>query len=357
MRGADDNSSGLFSYLSPESRVRPDHPLRQIRALTDAAFAELSPQFDRLYSQIGRPSIPPEQLLRALLVQTLYTIRSERLLMEEIDYSILFRWFVGLGLDEPIWSPSSFSKNRDRLLEGDVAAAFFDVVRNQAAAAGLLSDEHFTVDGTQLEAWASLKSFTRRDIGRREPPDDPGNPDVDFRGERRSNATHASTTDPDAQLYKKADGQKSVMAYLGHVLMENRHGLIVNACATAATGTAERDAAEIMLLAGRRPRTLGADKNYDVASFVTRLRAAGITPHVAQKRQYTAIDARTTRHPSYHRSQRKRKLVEQAFGWMKTVGLMRKLRHRGGELVDWMFTFTATAYNLVRLRTLGAAGW
>jgi transposase len=354
MRGNDDDTSGLFSYLSPESRVRADHPLRKIRALTDAAFAELSPQFDRLYSRIGRPSIPPEQLLRALLVQTLYTIRSERLLMEEIDYSILFRWFVGLGLDEPIWSPTTFSKNRDRLLEGDVAAAFFDVVRNQAAAAGLLSDEHFTVDGTQLEAWASLKSFTRRDAARREPPDDPGNPDVDFRGERRSNATHASTTDPDAQLYKKADGQKSVLAYLGHVLMENRHGLIVNACATAATGTAERDAAAIMLRAGRRPRTLGADKNYDVASFVATLRAAGITPHVAQKRRYTAIDARTTRHRGYHRSQRKRKLVEQAFGWMKSVGLMRKLRHRGGELVDWMFTFTATAYNLVRLRTLGA---
>ena len=357
MRGTDDNSSGLFSYLSPESRVRPDHPLRQIRALTDAAFAERSPQFDRLYSQIGRPSIPPEQRLRALLVQTRYTIRSERLLMEEIDSRILVRWFVGWGLDEPIWSSSSFSKNRDRLLEGDVAAAFFDVVRTQAAVAGLLSDAHFTVDGTQLEAWASLQSFTRRDTGRREPPDDPGNPDVDFRGERRSNATHASTTNPDAPLYKKADGQTSVMADLGHLLMENRHGLIVNACATAATGTAERDAAAIMLLAGRRPRPLGADKNYDVASFVTTLRAAGITPHVAQKRQYTAIDARTTRHAGYHRRQRKRKLVEQAFGWMKTVGLMRTLRHRGGELVDWMFTFTATAYNLVRLRTLGATGW
>jgi transposase len=357
MRGTDDDTTGLFSYLSPESRVRPDHPLRTIRALTDAAFAELSPHFDRLYSRIGRPSIPPAQLLRALLVQTLYTIGSERLLMEEIDYSILFRWFVGLGLDEPIWSPTTFSNNRDRLLEGDVAAAFFDVVRNQAAAAGLLSDEHFTVDGTQLEAWASLKSFTHRDAGPPEPPDDPGNPTVNFRGERRSNTTHVSTTDPDAQLYKKADGQKSVLAYLGHVLMENRHGLIVNACATAATGTAEREAAAIMLTAGRPPRTLGADKNYDVASFVTSVRVAGTTPHVAQKAQYTAIDGRTTRHRGYDRSQRKRKLVEQAFGWMKTVGLMRKLRHRGGALVDWMFTFTATAYNLVRLRTLGAASW
>lgn len=355
MRGSHDETSHLFSYLSPDSRVRPDHPLRQIRALTDAAFAALSPQFDQVYSSMGRPSIPPEQLLRALLVQTLYSIRSERLLMEEIDYSILFRWFVGLGLDEPMWSHSTFSKNRERLLAGNVAAAFFDAVRGQAAAAGLLSDEHFTVDGTQLEAWASLKSFKRRDAESSEPPDDPGNPTVDFRGERRSNATHASTTDPDAQLYKKADGQKSVLAYLGHVLMENRHGLIVNACVTAATGTAEREAAAIMLAVERRPQTLGADKNYDVASFVATLRTGGITPHVAQKTQYTAIDRRTTRHPGYVVSQQKRKLVEQAFGWMKTVGLLRKLRHRGGELVDWIFTFTATAYNLVRLRTLAMA--
>ena len=357
MRGADDDTSQLFSYLSPESRVQADHPLRKMRTLTDAAFAQLSPQFDRLYSQIGRPSIPPEQLLRALLVQTLYTIRSERLLMEEIDYSILFRWFVGLGLDEPIWSPTTFSKNRDRLLAGDVAAAFFDAVRQQAAAAGLLSDEHFTVDGTQLEAWASLKSFKRRDAGPSEPPDDPGNPTVDFRGERRSNATHASTTDPDAQLYKKSVGQKSVLAYLGHLLMENRHGLIANAYVTAATGTAEREAALTMLAVEPRARTVAGDKHYDAASFVAAARADGITPHVAQRiPSYTAIDRRTTRHPGYAISQRKRKLVEQAFGWMKTVGLMRKLRHRGGELVDWMFTFTATAYNLVRLRTLGVAG-
>lgn len=356
MRGADDQTSPLFSYLSPETRVRSDHPLRAIRRLTDAVFAELSPRFDELYSVLGRPSIPPEQLLRALLLQTLYTVRSERLLMEEIDYSILFRWFVGLSLDEPIWSPTTFTKNRDRLLEGDVAAVFFDAVVARAQTAGLLSDEHFTVDGTQLEAWASLKSFKRRGAKPSGPPDDPGNPTVDFRGEARSNATHESTTDPDAQLYKKADGQKSVMAYLGHLLMENRHGLIVNACATAATGTAEREAAQMMLPPGRRRRTLGGDKNYDVASFVGGVRAAGFTPHVAQKVQYTALDARTTRHPGYAISQRKRKLVEQAFGWMKTVGLLRKLRHRGGELVDWIFTFTAAAYNLIRLRTLlGAA--
>jgi len=356
MRGADDQTSELFSFVSPEARVRHDHPLRAMRQLTDAALAELEPRFRRLYAAIGRPSIPPEQLLRALLVQTLYSIRSERLLMEEIDYSVLFRWFIGLSMDAPVWSPSTFSKNRDRLLEGDIAAAFFDAVRGQAAAAGLLSDEHFTVDGTQLEAWASLKSFTRRDAGPSEPPDDPGNPTVDFRGERRTNATHASTTDPDAQLYKKADGQKSVLAYLGHVLMENRHGLLVNACVTAATGTAEREAAALMVAVERRPRTLGADKSYDVASFVETLRAQGITPHVAQKARATAIDGRTTRHPGYALSQRKRKLVEQAFGWMKTVGLLRKLRHRGAERVDWTFTFTAAAYNLVRLRTLGAAG-
>lgn len=354
MRGNHDETSRLFSYLSPETRVRPDHPLRAMRRLADAAFVELSPRFDQMYSSIGRPSIPPEQLLRALLIQTLYSIRSERLLIEAIDYSILFRWFVGVGLDEPIWSHSTFSKNRERLLAGDVAAAFFDAVRGQAGSAGLLSDEHFTVDGTQLEAWASLKSFTRRDAARREPPDDPGNPTVDFRGERRSNDTHASTTDPDARLYKKADGQKSVLAYLGHVLMENRHGLIVNACATAATGTAEREAAALMVGLERTPCTLGADKNYDVASFVTAMRAYGVTPHVAQKAQYTAIDGRTTRHPGYTISQRKRKLVEQVFGWMKTVGLLRKLRHRGGQRVDWIFTFTAAVYNLVRLRTLVA---
>jgi transposase len=343
----------LFSYLSPEQRVRPDHPLRPIRQLADAVLAELSPRFARLYSDIGRPSIPPEQLLRALLVQVLYSVRSERLLMEEIDYSILFRWFVGLSLDEPIWSPTTFTKNRDRLLQGDIASAFFDAVVARAEAAGLLSNEHFTVDGTQLEAWASLKSFRPRDEVRREPPDDPGNPTVNFRGERRSNATHVSRTDPDAQLYKKADGQKSVLAYLGHVLLDNRHGLVVNVCATAATGTAEREAAVLMLSAGgRRRRTVGADKNFDVASFVAAVRALGVTPHVAQKAQYTAIDGRTTGRAGYAVSQRKRKLVEQVFGWMKTVGLLRKLRHRGGELVDWIMTFTAAAYNLVRLRTL-----
>jgi transposase len=355
MRGRDERTGSMFSYVSPEARVPVDHPLRSIRQITDRALARLSPTFDRLYVTFGRPSVPPEQLLRALLLQVLYSIRSERLLMEQLDYNILFRWFVGLSLDDPVWDPTTFTKNRDRLLRGDVAAAFFDAVVLHADSKRLLSDEHFTVDGTQLEAWASLKSFKRRDAPPSEPPDDPGNPTVNFRGETRSNATHRSTTDPDAQLHKKADGQKSVMAYLGHLLMENRHGLIVNACATAATGTAEREAAEVMLPRGRHRRTLGADKNYDVASFVGVVRAAGITPHVARKVKYSALDARTTRHPGYEISQRKRKLVEQAFGWMKTVGLLRKLRHRGGELVDWIFTFTAAAYNVLRLRTLLAA--
>jgi transposase len=341
----------MFSYLSPEARVRQDHPLRAIRRLTDDVFTRLSPRFARLYSDMGRPSIPPEQLLRALLLQSLYTIRSERLLMEEIDYSILFRWFIGLSLDEPIWSPTTFSKNRDRLLEGDIAAAFFDAVRAQAEAAGLLSDEHFTVDGTMLEAWASLKSFQRKAAGPSDPPDDPGNPTINFHGETRKNDTHASTTDPDAQLYRKGKGKEAKLAYLGHVLLDNRHGLVANVCATAATGTAERDAAVVLLTAEARAKTVGGDKNFDVASFVAAVRELDITPHVAQK-AHSAIDARTTRHAGYEVSQRKRKLIEQVFGWMKTVGGLRKLRHRGGALVDWVLTFTAAAYNLVRMRTL-----
>ena len=351
MRGPDEQTHDMFSYLSPEARVRPDHPLRAIRRMTDEVFKRLSPRFARLYSEMGRPSIPPEQLLRALLLQSLYTIRSERLLMEEIDYSILFRWFIGLSLDEPIWSPTTFSKNRDRLLEGDIAAAFFDAVRAEAEAAGLLSDEHFTVDGTMLEAWASLKSFQRKDVGPSAPPDDPGNPTVNFHGETRKNDTHASTTDPDAQLFRKGKGKEAKLAYLGHVLLDNRHGLVANVCATAATGTAERDAAVVLLTAEDHAKTVGGDKNFDVASFVAAVRELDVTPHVAQK-AHSAIDARTTRHAGYEVSQRKRKLIEQVFGWMKTVGGLRKLRHRGGALVDWVLTFTAAAYNLVRMRTL-----
>jgi transposase len=344
----------MFSYVSPEARVRPDHPLRPIRAMTDRVFARLSPRFSKMYSDIGRPSIPPEQLLRALLIQALYTIRSERLLMEEIEYSVLYRWFIGLGMDEPVWDPTVFTKNRDRLLRSDVAAAFFDAVRDEAREAGLLSDEHFTVDGTMLEAWASLKSFQKKDAPSG-PPDDPGNPTVNFHGETRKNDTHQSTTDPDAMLYRKGKGREAKLAYLGHVVLDNRFGLVANVCATAATGTAEREAALQLLEPLGLHGTVGGDKNFDVASFVEEARALGFTPHVAQKVRYSAIDGRTTRHGGYAISQRKRKLIEQVFGWMKTVGGLRKLRHRGGELVDWTVTFTAAAYNLVRIRNLARA--
>jgi transposase len=353
MRGPDDQTSGMFSYLSPEQRVRPDHPLRAIRRMTDQVLATLSPRFTKMYSDIGRPSIPPEQLLRALLIQSLYTVRSERLLMEEIDYSVLYRWFVGLSMDDPIWSPTTFSKNRDRLLASDVAGAFFDGVLVQARAAGLLSDEHFTVDGTLLEAWASLKSFRRTKEEPTGPPDDPGNPTVNFHGESRRNDTHQSTTDPDAQLARKGQGKEAKLSYAGHILLDNRHGLVANVCTTAATGTAERDAAHLLLDASAPPgSTVGGDKGFDVASFVASVRALAITAHVAQKINGSAIDGRTTRHAGYAISQQKRKLIEQVFGWMKTVGGLRKLRHRGGALVDWIVTFTAAAYNLIRLRTL-----
>jgi transposase len=320
--------------------------------MTDEVLTTLSPRFDRMYSDMGRPSIPPEQLLRALLLQSLYTIRSERLLMEEIDYSILFRWFIGLGMDDEIWSPTTFSKNRDRLLEGDVAAAFFDAVVDQARQAGLLSDEHFTVDGTLLEAWASLKSFRPKDTEPTEPPDDPGNPTINFHGESRRNDTHQSTTDPDALLARKGNGREAKLSYAGHVLLDNRYGLVANVCVTAATGTAEREAALVLLDEAPQAVTVGGDKGFDVPRFVSDVRARGVTPHLAQKVKGSAIDGRTTRHEGYAISQQRRKLIEQVFGWMKTIGGLRKLRHCGGELVDWIVTFTAAAYNLVRLRTL-----
>ena len=321
----------------------------------DEALQTMSRRFASLYATTGRPSIPPEQLLRALLLQVLYTVRSERLLMEELNDNLLFRWFVGLNMDDPVWHPTTFTKNRDRLLSGDVAAAFFDAVQAHARAAGLLSDEHFTGDGTQLEAWASLKSFRCVDAAESDPPEDPGNPTVNFHGERRRNDTHQSTTDPEAMLHRKGKGKEAKLAYLGHVLLDNRQGLVANVCATHATGTAERDAAVLLLEASASPgSTVGADKGYDVARFVADVRVQDVTPHVAQKVRGSAIDGRTTRHAGYHVSQRKRKLVEQVFGWMKTVGGLRKLRHRGIALVDWQLTFAATAYNLVRLRNLEA---
>lgn len=355
MRGADDQPGSMFSYVSLEERVPPDHPLRAIRRITDRALARLSPQFGALYVNFGRPSIPPEQLLRALLLQALYTIRSERQLIEQIEYNLLFRWFVGLGMDDAVWAPTTFTKNRDRLLDGDIAAAFFDAVLIHADTERLLSDEHFTVDGTLLEAWASQKSFRPRDD---EPTPGGGNPTVNFRGEPRRNATHQSTTDPDARLYKKGHGQQARLGYLGHVLMEHRSGLIVQATVTPADGHGERDAALMMLAdrPGAQRITVAADKAYDTRDFIADLRAMRVTPHIAQfpktLRRGSAIDGRTTRHAGYAVSQRKRKLVEQGFGWMKTVGGLRKLRHRGGRLVTWIFTFTAAAYNIVRMRRL-----
>src|SRR5262245_47015646 len=356
MRGPDDRSDFLFSYVSPEHRVPADHPLRPIRKMTDTALDHLADRFALMYSDMGRPSIPPEQLLRALLLQHLYSIRSERLLIEQLDYNLLFRWFIGLGMDQPIWDHSTFSKNRDCLLAGDVATAFFDAVLAEARAHRLLSDEHFTVDGTLLEAWASKKSFRPKDKPPSDPPpDDPGNPTVDFRGQSRRNDTHASTTDPDARLYKKGVGRPAQLAYFGHVLMENRSGLLVDTRVTPADGYGERDAAWMMLAARSGGRvTLGGDKGYDFPAFVAELRRMNITPHVAQNTAHrrSAIDARTTRHPGYAISQRIRKRVEEAFGWMKTIGLLRKLRHRGGPTVDWIFRFAAAAYNLIRIRNL-----
>jgi transposase len=355
MRGSDERSDFLFSYVSPEQRVPADHPMRPIRRLVDAALGRLSPRFDAMYKDFGRPSIPPEQLLRALLLQVLYTVRSERLLIEQLEYNLLFRWFVGLGMDEPIWDHSTFSKNRDRLLRGDIADAFFAEVLGEARAHGLLSDEHFTVDGTLLEAWASQKSFRPKDEDPPPPPGDPKNPAVNFRGERRKNDTHASTTDPDARLYRKGDGQPARLVYMGHVLMENRSGLVVDTAVTPADGYGERHAALTMVEAVPGDRvTLGGDKAYDDAWFVGELRHMRVTPHIAQntKNRRSAIDGRTTGHPGYAISQRKRKRVEEIFGWMKTVGLLRKLRHRGGGRVTWIFRFTAAAFNLVRIRNL-----
>lgn len=358
MRGTDHQQSHIFSYLSPEQRVRQDHPLRAIRAMVDEVLRSLSPQFDRMYASEGRPSIAPEKLLRAQLLQMLYSIRSERLLMEEIDYSMLFRWFVGLNLDEEVWDATTFTKNRDRLLEAEVAKRFLRRVVEQARQKGLTSDEHFTVDGTLLEAWASVKSFRPKD-GQQRPPDDPGNPTVNFRGERRSNETHESKTDPEAKLARKGDGKEAKLSYSGNLLVENRNGLIVNAMAWEASGTAERDTALLMLeqVPGDRRVTVGGDKGFDTKEFVRECRHMNVTPHVAQNHGRSggsALDGRKARYESYRISQRKRKRVEECFGWLKMVALLRKVRHRGLGKVDWLFTFACAAYNLVRIRSLMA---
>jgi transposase len=356
MRGSDYQQADMYSYISPEQRVRANHPLRTIRAMADEALQNMSERFDAMYAKTGRPSIPPEKLLRAQLIQMLYSVRSERLLMEEIDYSMLFRWFVGMNLDEPVWDVTVFTKNRNRLLEGDVAREFLREVVAQAQAQGLTSDEHFTVDGTLVEAWASLKSFQRKDDKKR-PPDDPRNPTVNFHGESRSNETHASTTDADALLARKGNGKEAKLSYNGNLLTENRNGLIVNTELFQANGTAERDAALIMLeqIPGTRRVTVGADKGYDTKDFIAECRNLNVTPQVAQNLKRnggSAVDGRTTRHDGYAISQKKRKRIEECFGWLKTIALMRKVRHRGVEKVGWVFTFAAAAYNLVRMRNL-----
>jgi transposase len=363
MRGEDIQQHDLFSYGSLEERVPADHPLRPIRAMVDEALKWLDGRFEEIYGEDGRRSIPPERLLRALLLQMLYSVRSERMLMEQLEYNLLFRWFVGLSANEPVWHPTVFTKNRDRLLEGAVAEEFFSLIVGQARRGKLLSDDHFTVDGTLIEAWAGQKSLRRKSSGHDPlnppPPDRGSNPTVNWHREKRSNQTHESLTDPIARLYKKTRGSEARLGYLGHVLAENRNGLVVDVRLTQASGTAERAAAIEMLgyKAATKQVTLGADRGYDTRGFVAATRELQVTPHVAQndRRRRSAIDERTTRHEGYAISQRKRKRVEEVFGWIKTVALQRKTRFRGLERVGWMFTFAAAAYNLVRMRNLQAA--
>jgi len=364
MRGEDIQQSELFSYGSLEDRVPASHPLRSIRLMVDEALKQMNGRFDEIYGDEGRPSIPPERLIRALVLQLLYSVRSERMLMEQLEYNLLFRWFVGLSANESIWHPTVFTKNRDRLLKGAVSEEFFTLIVGQARERKLLSDEHFTVDGTLIEAWAGQKSFRRKDKeGNKNgdplnpPPADPGsNPTVNWHKEKRTNDTHESLTDPMARLYKKTRGSEARLGYLGHVVTENRNGLVVDVRMTQATGTAEREAALAMV--GNKPEgkrvTLGGDRGYDTKAFVAACRDKKITPHVAQNdtNRRSAIDGRTTHHDGYGVSQRKRKRVEEVFGWMKTVALQRKTRFRGLDRVGWMFTFAAAAYNLVRMRNL-----
>jgi transposase len=363
MRGQDIQQSELFSYGSLEERVPANHPLRPIRGMVDEALQGMSGRFDEIYPEEGRRSIPPERLLRALLLQLLYSVRSERMLMEQLEYNLLFRWFVGLSANEPVWHPTVFTKNRDRLLEGAVAEEFFTLIVEQARRRKLLSDEHFTVDGTLIEAWAGQKSFRRKDKDQdplNPPPvDRSGNPTVNWHKEKRSNQTHESRTDPMARLYKKTRGAEARLGYLGHVITENRNGLVVDARLTQASGTAERETA--LRMVENKPAwkrvTLGGDRGYDTRGFVEASRQRNITPHVAQNdaNRRSAIDERTTRHPGYTISQTRRKRVEEFFGWAKTVAQQRKTRFRGLDRVGWMFTLTAAAYNLVRMRNLQTA--
>jgi len=366
MRGSDERSGSLFSYVDLEARVGPDHPLRTIREIANTALTELSRDFDALYPRgVGRPSIPPERLLRAMLLQAFYGIRSERQLMERMEFDLLFRWFVGLGVDDAAWDHSSFTKNRDRLLEGEIAAKFLQAVLAQPKVKRLLSSDHFSVDGTLIEAWASIKSFRRKD-GKDRDGDGPGrNAERDFHKEKRSNETHESTTDPEARLYKKGDGQPAKLCYMGHALMENRHGLAIGAVVTQATGTAEREAALRLLdrRGSHRRITVGADKAYDVRQFVGDLRSRAVTPHIAINGHVnksgtprgTAIDGRTTRHAGYEVSQRCRKRIEEVFGWVKSSAGLAKVKLRGRIRVDAAFTLALAAYDLIRLpKLLGA---
>lgn len=362
MRGFDEHSGSLFSYVDLETRVPKEHPLRAIRAIANSALSELSSDFAALYAPLGRPSIPPEKLLRASLLQAFYSIRSERQLMERLEFDLLFRWFVGLGIDDPAWDHSVFSKNRDRLLEGEIAAKFLAAILTPPQVKRLLSSQHFTVDGTLIEAWASLKSLKPRDGGDGNPPPTGGgrNSEVNFRGEKRSNQTHVSLSDPDAMLYRKGPGMEAKLCFIGHALMENRHGLLVDTRLTRVSGHAERLAAlEMIESRADKPEaiTLGGDKGFDAADFVMELREINVTPHIAQNlSRRSAIDGRTTRHSGYAVSQRIRKRIEEGFGWIKTIAGLKKTKYRGLERVGWSFTMAAAAYNLMRLsKLMGAA--
>lgn len=366
MRGNDAGTGELFSYVGLEDRIAPDHPLRSIRKTVDHALKNMAGVFTNMYSQTGRPSIAPEKLLRAQILQILYTIRSERQLMEQLDYNMLFRWFVGLSIDEDVWHATTFTQNRDRLLNHEVAEVFFEKIRSCAEAAKLVSRDHFSLDGTLIDAAASLKSFQPRESSEtsskaeNDTPHSGGrNPDINFHGEKRTNETHVSKTDPESLLARKGRGKEARLSYAGHLLTENRNGLILGAELGQANGYAERDMGLVLLEqeAKRNPkrrRTVGADKGYDKSEFVKASRKVGFTPHFAQWK-YSTIDKRTTRHLGYAISQRRRKIIEQCFGWMKTTGLMRKARHRGKRLVRQIFIFTAAIYNVVRIRKLGVA--
>jgi transposase len=359
MRGSDERTGELFSYVDLEDRVPAHHPLRAIRSLVNEVLAALDGEFAKLYADTGRHSIPPERLLRALLLQAFYTIRSERQLMEQLDYNLLYRWFVGLGVDEPVWVPTVFTKNRDRLLDAEVARKFLAELLNHEKVRKLLSDEHFSVDGTQIQAWASMKSFRAKD-GSDNPPDPGRNGERDFRGEKPSNQTHASTTDPEAKLHRKGAGKEAKLSFRGHALMENRNGLVVEAELTPANGYAERESAEAMIVRhspGARRLTLGADKGYDASAFVADLRALNVTPHIAQNLngRRSAIDGRTTRHAGYAVSQQKRKRIEEPFGWGKTIGGLARPMLRGARRLGFKFTLTMASYNLIRIPKLIAA--